>query len=59
MTSCDNSDPISQIENTIDYSTLDDGNITLKSGAVVEKKGNDFYFQGGYDTFQRTVRNFG
>ncbi|KVV15025.1 M12 family metallopeptidase [Flavobacterium sp. TAB 87] len=49
LVSCDSNDEPSENTNAInttDFSSMKDGLITLKSGAVVEKKGEDFYFEG-------------
>lgn len=46
ITSCNNDESIFEQQNGSDFSLMKDGLITLKSGAVVEKIGDDFYFQG-------------
>ena len=43
-TSCDNEEAVSEQSST-EFSSMQDGLITLKSGAIVEKKGDDFYYQ--------------
>lgn len=44
-TSCENNEPTTDFEKSSDFSSMNDGLITLKSGAVVEKKGDEFYYQ--------------
>lgn len=48
VVSCENNDLTSenQISSFDQFLSMQDGLITLKSGAVVEKKDNQFYFQG-------------
>jgi len=46
ITSCENNEVIPEGSNINDFSSMQDGLITLKSGAIVKKKGDTFYFQG-------------
>lgn len=46
MASCEDNDGISEQDKAgKDFSAMQDGLITLKSGAIVEKKGDAFYFE--------------